>query len=55
VRETVCTKVSLLATDNHSGYRLLKDQYKHGVLTHEEASTSSALSTPTRLKASGRS
>ncbi|MBC8020677.1 MAG: IS1595 family transposase [Methyloceanibacter sp.] len=36
VRETVCTKVSLLATDNHSGYRLLKDKYPHGVICHEE-------------------
>jgi transposase-like protein len=36
VRETVCTKVSLLATDNHSGYRLLRDAYPHGVICHEQ-------------------
>jgi transposase-like protein len=29
VRETVSTKVSLLATDEHSGYRLLGDEYPH--------------------------
>ncbi len=32
VRETVCNKVSLIATDEHSGYRLLKDAYNHRVL-----------------------
>ena len=32
VRETVCNKVSLIATDEHSGYRLLKDAYPHGVI-----------------------
>jgi transposase-like protein len=32
VRETVCNKVSLLATDEHSGYRLLGDTYPHGVI-----------------------
>jgi transposase-like protein len=32
VRESVCTKVSLLATDEHSGYRLLGNAYPHGVI-----------------------
>ncbi len=35
VRETVSTDVSLLATDEHSGYRLLGNQYKHRVVRHE--------------------
>jgi transposase-like protein len=35
VRETVSTEVSLLATDEHSGYRLLGNQYPHRVVRHE--------------------
>jgi hypothetical protein len=34
VRETVSTEVSLLATDEHSGYRFLKDQFPHEIVTH---------------------
>ena len=36
VRETVSTKVSLLATDTHSGYRLLGDAYPHHTVNHEK-------------------
>lgn len=36
VRETVSTKVSLLATDEHSGYRLLGNQYPHRYVSHEK-------------------
>ncbi len=35
VRQTVSTKVSLLCTDSFSGYRLLSDNYPHGVVNHE--------------------
>jgi transposase-like protein len=34
VRETVSNKVSLLATDEHAGYRLLGDEYPHGFVRH---------------------
>jgi transposase-like protein len=34
VRETVSTDVSLLATDEHSGYRFLKDAYPHEFVRH---------------------
>ena len=34
VRETVSTKVSLLATDEHSGYRLLGDEFPHAFVRH---------------------
>ena len=34
VRETVSTQVSLLATDEHSGYRHLSADYPHGVIRH---------------------
>lgn len=34
VRETVSTEVSLLATDEHSGYRFLKDQFPHEFVSH---------------------
>jgi len=34
VRETVSDKVSLLTTDEHSGYRMLKDVYPHQFVRH---------------------
>jgi hypothetical protein len=34
VREAVSTKVSLISTDEHSGYRLLKHDYRHGFVRH---------------------
>jgi len=34
VRETVSTEVSLLATDEHSGYRLLDDMFPHEFVRH---------------------
>ena len=34
VRETVSTEVSLLATDEHSGYRFLGDTFPHEFVTH---------------------
>jgi transposase-like protein len=34
VRETVSTEVSLLATDEHSGYRLLDDFFPHEIVRH---------------------
>ena len=34
VRETVSNKVSLIATDEHSGYRYLGLDYPHGVVRH---------------------
>lgn len=34
VRETVSTEVSLLATDEHSGYRFLGDAFPHEFVTH---------------------
>lgn len=36
VRQAVSTKVSLLCTDEHSGYRLLGDEYPHGVVAHSK-------------------
>jgi transposase-like protein len=36
VRKTVSDKVSLVATDEHSGYRLLKWAYPHEVVNHSE-------------------
>lgn len=36
VREVVSTKVSLLATDEHSGYRRLKADYAHGSVSHQK-------------------
>src|SRR3990167_1566346 len=34
VRETVSDKVSLLATDEHSGYRFLRHDYPHQIIRH---------------------
>jgi hypothetical protein len=34
VRQVVSEKVSLIATDKHSGYRNLKDTFEHGVVQH---------------------
>jgi IS1 family transposase len=34
VRKTVDSKVSLIATDEHSGYRLLDKDYKHESVRH---------------------
>ena len=34
VRSTVSDKVSLLTTDEHSGYRLLKDTFPHEYVRH---------------------
>jgi transposase-like protein len=34
VRETVSNKVSLLSTDDNSGYRYLSNWFKHGVCHH---------------------
>lgn len=34
IRETVSDKVSLLATDDHSGYHYIGKQYPHGVVRH---------------------
>jgi transposase-like protein len=34
VRQAVSEKVSLIATDEHSGYRNLKDTFEHGVVHH---------------------
>jgi hypothetical protein len=34
VRETVSTEVSLLATDEHSGYRFLGDEFPHEFVSH---------------------
>ena len=36
VREAVSEKVSLLATDEHSGYRELGDFFPHGVVSHSK-------------------
>lgn len=36
IREVVSTKVSLLAADEHSGYRRLKADYKHGSVSHQK-------------------
>jgi transposase-like protein len=36
VREAVSQKVTLIATDEHSGYRLLGKDYNHGVVTHSK-------------------
>ncbi len=36
VREAVSTEVSLLATDEHSAYRLLGNQYFHRYVSHEK-------------------
>ena len=38
VRETVSTEVSLLATDEHSGYRRLAGEYPHGHVRHQSGS-----------------
>jgi hypothetical protein len=34
VRETVSTKVSLISTDEHSGYRHLSREFLHGIVRH---------------------
>jgi hypothetical protein len=34
VREAVSSKVNLLCTDVHSGYRLLSDEYPHETVSH---------------------
>jgi transposase-like protein len=36
VREAVSQNVRLIATDEHSGYRLLGQDYNHGVVTHSK-------------------
>lgn len=36
VREAVSDKVSLVATDEHSGYRLLKDVFPHEFVSHSQ-------------------
>lgn len=36
VRDVVSTKVSLLATDEHSGYRRLKADYTHSSVSHQK-------------------
>jgi transposase-like protein len=36
IREAVSDKVTLTATDEHSGYRLLGEQYKHDVVRHTQ-------------------
>jgi len=36
VREAVSQRVTLLATDEHSGYRLLGKDYNHGTVTHSK-------------------
>ena len=54
VNETVSTKVSLLCTDQGKGYMNLGGRSRTKRSTMPTASTSSAPSTPTRLKASGR-
>lgn len=36
VREAVSQKVTLIATDEYSGYRLLGKDYNHGVVTHSK-------------------
>ena len=46
--------ISLVATDEHSGYRLLSRDLPHGVVNHSSANTLSARFTQTQSKASGR-
>jgi transposase-like protein len=36
VREAVSQNVRLIATDEHSGYRLLDEDFNHGVVTHSK-------------------
>jgi hypothetical protein len=35
VNEAVSNKVSLICTDEHSGYRKLGEKFKHGIVRHE--------------------
>ena len=55
VRATVRDKVSLLCTDQWNGYRRARQDTRTPASTTASASTLSARSTRTRLKASGRS
>ena len=34
IQETISNKVSLIATDDHGGYRKLSEKYPHGVVRH---------------------
>jgi len=36
VRMAISEKVSLIATDEHSGYRKLKDDFPHGIVRHSK-------------------
>jgi transposase-like protein len=36
VRETISTKVSLISTDEHKGYKYLDKNFPHGVVRHSQ-------------------
>jgi transposase-like protein len=54
VRKAVDTDVSLVATDEHSGYRLLVKDYNHKSVRHGQGGTCVATSTPLTSIRSGR-
>ena len=54
VRKAVDDKVSLIATDEHSGYRLLDKDYNHESVRHSQANMCAVISIPPTLIPSGR-